>query len=457
MRAPDDRLLGPATGLGVLLSRLPFLTRNYGYDGDAWNVAWAARQMVENGGYTWSRAPGYPVHEIGTAVLWKAGPLAANGCTALLSAIGSMLFFAILRRLGARKGDAVLGALALAFVPVIYVNSSVTLDYLWALAFILGALLAVLAGRPVWGGAALGLAIGCRVTSGAMMVPLCVILALGGTAKQRKFRDLGLFVFSGLAVGLLTYAPALITYGPGALRFVDETIPLPVRLHLVAHGLTLGVWGTLGTLGLGVAAAGALPWLKRQPVLGVRDDERRILAWACLAAIALYVVSFARLPLEFAYLVPLVPFTLLAALLFCGRRAARVLLVFLLFAPFLWDIGFRQPASLAGPVLMDARLKAEQLDSIRAVYAHVNRLPASRVALVGPEINRLRALPSGTPGFTYTKEIRFAHERGLLEETEPRREGEALYLLIKERHRYVAGVLVETMEDGRERPRVDRF
>ena len=45
------------------LSRIPFRSRSYGFDGDAWNAAYAARVIAEEGHYRYSRPPGYPLQE----------------------------------------------------------------------------------------------------------------------------------------------------------------------------------------------------------------------------------------------------------------------------------------------------------------------------------------------------------------------------------------------------------
>lgn len=42
------------------LSRIPFLFRSYGFDGDARNAAYAARVIAEEGHYRYSRPPGSP-------------------------------------------------------------------------------------------------------------------------------------------------------------------------------------------------------------------------------------------------------------------------------------------------------------------------------------------------------------------------------------------------------------
>ena len=77
-----------ALALGM---RLPFLGAGYGYDLDAWTAAWVGRQIAESGEYLASRPPGFPVQEYAFALLWRGGPLALNGLTALWSALAPLI------------------------------------------------------------------------------------------------------------------------------------------------------------------------------------------------------------------------------------------------------------------------------------------------------------------------------------------------------------------------------
>ncbi len=108
----------------VLLSRLPFLNAGYGLDADSWRVIHSARLINLTGQYTASRLPGYPLQEYVLSLFWRGGPFACNLITAVLSSF-SFLFFALsLKKLQSR--DYIVGALALAFTPIVYINSTTT-------------------------------------------------------------------------------------------------------------------------------------------------------------------------------------------------------------------------------------------------------------------------------------------------------------------------------------------
>jgi len=153
----DDLFLFFFTVLTVLASRLPFLLPGYGFDPDAWGVAFISRQIATTGTYYVSRFPGYPVQEFFYSIIWKSGPLLMNGMTALLSGLATAFFALSMKKM--EFAQPFFSALVFAFVPVVYVNSVTSIDYVWALCFVLGSLYCVLSDRPVFAGLLLGLAI----------------------------------------------------------------------------------------------------------------------------------------------------------------------------------------------------------------------------------------------------------------------------------------------------------
>jgi len=104
--------------------------------------------------------------------------------------------------------DNMIASLALAFIPIVYTTSTMSLDNLWALAFILSSLYFVLLRRPVVAGVLLGIAIGCRITSGAMLVPLGVVMSKG-QIRRETLRNICAFCVAAGLVGAATFAPNL--------------------------------------------------------------------------------------------------------------------------------------------------------------------------------------------------------------------------------------------------------
>jgi hypothetical protein len=308
-----------ALGAVYVISRIPWLDLGYGTDPDAWRVALSAHHLLDAAEYLPSRLPGYPLHEFVTAVFVKGGWVWTNLSTVLVSVLGVYLF----ARLASELRLPARGALTVsfAFAPLLWINSVTTMDYMWALTAILGSYLLTIKGRPGLAGACLGLAVGFRVTSGAVAVPLGLLLW-----RQQRMRDLPRFVAALLAVSLLAYSPVIAVYGLRFLNFYGASVTWQSFLNRLGKD-ALGVLGALAVL-----AGLALSWrnLRRLP-----DDLRgdpHVLVW--VTVVVLYFVSFVRLPHEIAYLTPVFPFGLFLMARYFRPFALRAALAVILLAGF---------------------------------------------------------------------------------------------------------------------------
>jgi hypothetical protein len=228
--------------LAVFATRLPWLATDYGTDPDSYRVILAARHIADTGDYRPSRTPGHPLHEYMIASVVNLGPVLTNGISAVSSCVAVLFFALILRQLRVRGYLFVAGAFAL--VPVVFVNSTHTIDYIPALALILASTYFVLVKRPLTAGISLGLAIGCRLTSGAMLLPLSLWALLEGD-RDRRTREVIVFAGTTLVVGSIVFIPVVLTRGFGVFTFADWQVYPPLQRTL---GLAFqGVWGHSAT------------------------------------------------------------------------------------------------------------------------------------------------------------------------------------------------------------------
>jgi hypothetical protein len=278
-----------------LCVRIPWLNLGYGTDPDAWRVALSAEHLLSNGEYLPSRLPGYPLHEFATVPLIRAGWVWTNLSTALISLVGVYVFARIVGELNLR-GRGVL-TLTFAFAPLLWINSVSTIDYMWALTFILASYWLAIRERSALSGVAMGLAVGFRLTSGAVALPLGFLLW-----KAKGRRDVVLFALAVAIVSAVAYSPVLATYGLRMFNFYDASVTWRAVLNRLGKD-ALGVVGALGVLaGLALSARN----LRSLPADLRRDTHVQV--W--VAVIVLYFVSFARLPHEIGYLIPIFPFGL---------------------------------------------------------------------------------------------------------------------------------------------------
>ena len=361
MHAPPSRAqavgdlpltVGVVLAVCVWLTRLPFVFAGYGTDTDTWKFAIVIREIADTGHYTASRVPGYPLMELACAPLAHLGPWAPN----LLSAVAAAACAWLVARLFARHGarDAALAGAAFAFVPAAYIASTSSIDYLWAIAFLLAAWLDAEDGR-VWRAALwLGLAVGVRLTSCLFVLPLGWLVWRHARSGSLP-RAVRLAVIAGL-IGVLWYVPVFLRYGWGmfsyseaggqssALQFVRGMVHpgssgIPLTL-IVGQGTAL-LWGVLGAIAMGIAIVAAVVLRGSSMPRALRVPPA--VAVAATLAVALELVLYLRLPHDEGYLLPTVPFVLLALAASLPAAAFRALAVVLIVSPFVLGMDVSPP------------------------------------------------------------------------------------------------------------------
>ncbi len=363
----------------MLLTRWPWLTAGYGADPDGYRVVEVARQMAGGGAYAASRLPGYPAYEFLIALLANTPAWVSNAVTALFSAAAFALFALILRFFEVRA--AALIAAGFAMTPVIYLNSGCTMDYIPALTWMLAATYLTLLGRPLAAGLCLGLAIGNRITSGALALPLCGWFALHCPPRVALRRSLQLAA-GAAALATLCFLPVYRRYGPGFFAFYDN--PYYPPLDVVARRALPMVWGNLGLLALAAAAAALpLPYLRA----ALRSPRVRAGLWLAGSSVALYAIAFLRLPDEAGYLIPIVPFVLLGLCLVAPWWIPGAVAIALLGSSF---IGLHHDRiALDGPIVEDHAVRESQQRATAAIIQAVAALPGHAVIVSGWVLPRL--------------------------------------------------------------------
>jgi hypothetical protein len=364
-------------GLFVLTvaSRLPFLAAGYGLDPDSLRVIRAARLIRTTGRYVSSRHPGYPVHEYVVSWLLPGGAWAINGMSACLSGFYAV-FLAMCMDALAVPGSWWL-AFATALVPVVYVNSTCTIDYVWAVAFVMAAAWLTLRGRMWLAGACLGLAIGARVTSGAMLVPLA-ILALAHNSGRAWLRACLCTAVAGLAVGALCFLPVYRRYGLHGFSYTEALGG--GSNQAILRRATVAVWGQLGFVAIAAAVLYiAITW--RSAASRRLWRPRQCATAACGVALALYVAAYVKLPIEAGYLAPIVPFTVLLLAMWISRAPSIVFATLLCASPFV-SYGDGKMA-WSGPILADHRDRLALDEHVTKVIVAAGRLPRPAVIVCG--------------------------------------------------------------------------
>jgi hypothetical protein len=317
----------------VLLSRLPFLSDGYGIDGDSWSVAITAGEIRESGSYVASRLPGFPLHEWVCALFEGYGYAGLNMLSAIFSAIAVLYFSLILRHLRFRY--VFLASITFSLVPSFYIYSTTTIDYVIAVAFIMASMFYLLKGRLVAAGLMLGLAISTRITSGAMLVPFCILLfntdGFANNVKRMMTLSVPAFILSSIF-----WLPVLLTYG--SEFFMYYNVPYPT-IQKILYKFSVEVWGVIGFIGI-VVSTGLLFLPNRittRKFLFPRGvNEKHVIAW--LVAIDLYIIAFLKLPMESGYLIPVIPFVILIYGKYLYSKAFVFFCICLMLSAFIGNI-----------------------------------------------------------------------------------------------------------------------
>jgi hypothetical protein len=206
-RAPAARGLSDrALALVTAAVTLPMLWMGYGTDIDVTDVV-ASADSIRQGDYMPSRPPGVPVFEAVVAVLDPVGGhLLVNLATAAAAAATVVGLARLVRAWGRPNGDLV--ALAFLASPVALVAASSTGDFMWAMAFLVGGMLAQVRGRTAWGPVLFALAVGSRLST--VFLVLAFLAADGWDPARRRAAVRTALV--GLPLGALLYLPGWLAY-----------------------------------------------------------------------------------------------------------------------------------------------------------------------------------------------------------------------------------------------------
>ncbi len=318
----------------VLLSRLPFLWAGYGIEEDSWAIAISTYLTKTTGIVEPSRLPGHPVHEFPLVWLWNGGHQLSNFLSALYSAIGTVFVALILKHYNFKYY--LLASIAFAFTPVYYISSTYTIDFVFSETYVLIALYLLLKEKYYLSGIFLGLAVGSRITSGAMLLPFIII---GWQNKNLKQNIIILFKIGipMTLVSVVSFIPIMAQYGSGFFMYYDQ-FPYP-SVPKFFYKLIFGVWGFAGTLAL--LFAKLYYFINRKRIEKGKLFESQIdkkIIIASIVVIILYIISYLRLPQKSGYMIPMIPFVLILAGYYLNAKAFKIVCFALILSPFICSI-----------------------------------------------------------------------------------------------------------------------
>lgn len=273
----------------------PLLVSGPGNDLDVANVYRSGRAIALHGEYLPSRAPGAPVLEVMVGVLDRvAGPLLVN----LASLLAAVVLVVALDRLLALEGLGQSRRWALAILvanPWFVVAATSSVDYLYALALLAVAALALRQGHPVWAGLAAGASMGARIGS-ALLVAAILLAELTDDEKPQRFKTSAITAAVAAVTTMLVFVPSF--RHAGGLSFAQNDFSTSGPLNMMGRAAVkdLMLLGPLAT----VALVAALPAM----YAACRAWRGSWLVRFAVPGFVLSQILFVRFPWKMAHLLP---------------------------------------------------------------------------------------------------------------------------------------------------------
>ena len=320
----------------AFLAYLPFTFLGYGSDNDSYGVIFVtAKAFYTRGVYVPSRYPGYPVHETATAALnYCGGSFLSNFGTLLISLFGLFCFYRICEFYQIRNRLLILAAVAVH--PLYLVNSTSTIDYVWAVGlFLSGFYLYRVKDRYFAAAVLFGLSFGCRLSSFLLVFTFFLTEVIFhfkafvtdwrrvGAAVLTNIVAVacyfGCFVFAGYNLSFLTYYIGDWTYFQYLVRFIYKNVYF---------------WGLPAFLLLAALVLLTLIRARKRGEFGQNWWANREIYFFSTVTVILVELLFLKVPLEEGYLLPALPFGLLLINLLFGQNVKTWTAFLILLATF---------------------------------------------------------------------------------------------------------------------------
>lgn len=398
----------------VLLSRIPFLFDGYGHEEDSYGLVVNAWEMHSTGHYVASRFPGHPLQEYFYLLIWNQPAWLWNSLSTAFSVVAVLAFHHGVKRMG--MNYATEAALMFAFTPMFFLAGTYTIDYAWSLAFVMLSFSSLVCRKFVWCGIMLGLAVGCRITSGAFIIPWALLLYQRMDFTLWRNWMLKIAVPAGI-IGVLFYIPAYLNYGTAFFDYSDQ-FPYPPFTKII-YKASIGVFGLLGITAL---AGVKIKWLLQRNKEAVNPPQLfspKRLTWVILAVVVLHIISYLRLPQKAGYMLPIVPFVILLVIMYVPRNTIRIATMCFLLAPFVFGMNItddlRGSGATAAAIKFSISGQEISIDAARGPIFAEQEKRRNKIAYVNTVCDYLDTHPKQQViicGWWYNEVLIEQHDRG---------------------------------------------
>ena len=324
----------PALSLAFFISRIPFLNIGFGSDLDSWVYADTGFAIFKTGRYFASRGIGFPLYEFLTALLLKIDEavfqsdwVLTNALSMVSAFICIILFYKILSKWKIEQKELLL--LGFTFMPVIWKNSTNTMDYMLSLMFILLSHYLIIQKAYSLSAIALGLAVGARPTNGVMLFPLLYLIW-----KEKK-EEIIRFMIIFFIISLSFFIPFLYVYKiftPEQYKnYMYPSSTFAMNLSKIGYRIFYEFIGLDAAIFLLIL----IPFSKKGWGKFIQEAKKgdKLVIFPAIT-ILVFLALFLKYPFQPEYLIPLIPFGLILSEKFFNKRNIVIFLALIIINGF---------------------------------------------------------------------------------------------------------------------------
>ncbi len=283
----------------VIISRIPLLFGGFGADGDGWRVAKSALTLWNEGIYHVSRFPGFPVYEfLQSPIIALSGSIGSNISSLAVFIISIIVFRKIILHWNIPNPDLLL--VTYAFLPILWKNSALTMDYVWGLCGIVTCVHLLLNKRILLAGIVLGLVSGTRISHIAYILPFFFFFEKG---KRKQWMG---FASTAILTTVACYIPVVLsdTYSSVVRDYLAD-----VRNYSTIKRIGFFFYRFIYAIGLlGCVSIAFVLFLRRIKIPELFRSKHLLVSAATVVTGA---IMFGILSDEREYLIPIFPFLLI--------------------------------------------------------------------------------------------------------------------------------------------------